>query len=182
MNILKICSDYFRTKQRENERDLEFFESDLFNFLNCIYVQEEADELFIKAKRRLSDISFNKLNDFARQKDYIKFVSANKRYPLGYYIVTAKGVDYILSFKNTKQEAKNSSLIAWFTVVLGINAMVSIISILLHEQDTRSYIFLLLSSFIPPILKLGFFAIILIILFRIYEFIKDFRRRKKQIF
>lgn len=178
--IVQSFINFMKIKQKENERDLEFFESDLFYFLTLLYVRGTLNKATIKKKRRMSEDTFNMFEKFAREKKYISLGIDS----LGTtYSITIQGTDYLLGFKKLRQEKRNSSVIMWTTIILAISAIISIIDLFISKPTVKEYILTGLGKIIVETIQIILEVSLtlfggLVIIFIITK-IADNRRRKK---
>lgn len=115
MDIIKSFLNFMKIKQRENNRDLDFFESDLFYFLKLLYVKGTLNKAVIRKKRRLTEDEFKIYEEFSREKGYIKSgINSNETT----YSITTSGTDYLLEFRKTRQAKSNANWMAGATVVV----------------------------------------------------------------
>ena len=98
MEVLNKFFEWLKSKQRDNDRDLEYYETEFYYFLSFIFVKKSVHESVIKKKRRLSDEKFEDFRKFAMNKKFIKPTYGS--YPTGAsYHITELGTDYLLKYK-----------------------------------------------------------------------------------
>ncbi|MFA5953082.1 MAG: winged helix-turn-helix domain-containing protein [Candidatus Pacearchaeota archaeon] len=162
-------------KLREERRDLDFYELDLFNILKFIFIRGQVNDDIIKKKLRLNDFKFKDYLDALQSKGYIKKINKNS-----FYTITSKGTDYLLQSKKIKQERRNNLTILSATIVLAISALIEVINILLNNERTWNFIREKAFQFFSELIKVVFiFVIIIICLSLLILFINWFKRHIK---
>ena len=171
---------YLKKRQKENQRDISYFESDLFNFLKFIYRKGPVNEKIIQ-KRTFSEIRYDELKSFAIEKKYIVGILGKTLK----YDLTHEGKEFLLDYQKTKSEKSNTNIITLATIILAISAAVSIIDLLLKNEETKNFIILNLGKAVAGILEfvIAIFIIILgsaLIWFIIKGIIKIIKKSEPQ--
>lgn len=186
--VIEKYNEWSNCRQREMERDLDFFEADAFYFLKLIFVKGGLNKEKIKRKRRLSKEKFNDLVSFLKNREYICEIIISKPKSDLIYEITDEGIDYLLEFRKSKQEKSSAGWIMWATIVLAVSAAINVIDILLNNERTRNYIasvgVSLLRSFVEFIggaLQLIFWIFIFWIVYYVVKRIFHKFKKKKHI-
>jgi hypothetical protein len=176
--IKEKIAKWMENNKKESSRDLDSFDEDLLYFLKLIFVKREITENDLNKKQRLSDKDkFEDLTDFALTRRYVDW-SKEKG---GVYTITNRGIEYLLSAKEIKEEEKKSNVIKWATIVLAISAFFQIVDIWMYRPLTQKSLILLVMGIIGGVLtlikQLIPFAIIIFVLFIIFKINKKLQNK-----
>lgn len=185
--LIEKYKQWHNRRQIELDRDLDFYETDIFHLLRLIFIKGQLNKKTICKKRRLSKTKFEDLIGFLKAKDYIVEIIASKPKSEILYGITDKGTDYLLEFRKSKQEKSYTKWIMFATIVLAISATITIIDILINNDRTRNYIASggtsLIRSFVEFIggaLHLIFWIFIFWIFYRIIKYTIDYIKKKRE--
>lgn len=133
----KKLTGWLKQKQKENIKDLDNFENDLYNLLRTIYKKGEIPKKSLKKKLNLEIKRLDEILEFGRNKGYIKIIDTGEDLN---YKIKKEGLEYLISFRRTKIDKNHSKTIKWATIVLAFSAFVNVVDILIYKRETRDFI------------------------------------------
>lgn len=175
-----------KTRNRESNRDLDFFENDLVYLLKLIFVKGEVSEKDLTKKLRLRDKEkFEFLTDFALNRRYASWY---KEGDSDVYTITKRGIEYLLETKKIRKEEKHSNIIKLAMIVLAISAFVQIVDIWINKPSTKEAIVILIMNalgitfgLIKDLIPLAIIIIVLFVIFKISKKIKEKKKSYKEL-
>ncbi len=169
-----------KRRRKEFDRDLDFLDSEFFDFLKLIFVKEGISKKTLMKKMRLNEEKFLFLRKMATSKHYVKYYMTSDEKGGSTYYMEDEGIDFLLKSNQLKKEEKHSNVIKWATIILAISAFVQIVNIFIYNPTTKEFILKLIGSLIGGLLTFiqeSFLWILIIFIlylgYRIYKIYKE---------
>lgn len=118
----KRLKGWFEKRKREVEKNPEFFENYMQDFLELLFIKKDLEENDIIKKLKISKETFVYLKEFLKKKGYLSEI-LGKRKGHDSFEITNEGIDFLLNYKKITAEKKRANWMVITAIFLAITAL-----------------------------------------------------------